>query len=627
MGRESLWAGKGIRRLSNGDWTVNNDLCKVTLAGFLAGAATAAIFSLPGLAAGQSWQAGQLVGSYDLQCGVWGIASAAGTERLDGNVIVVRFRDRQVRADEPCRRQWSQESGRDQLGNYLRFQVTHSGLPLLDELVWSLVVRQSDGQPWVFIKRWSWAPYGSVFNLDPTHPMAQEHYRQSLGGLMDAGCRYYKVDFIGSAGAPNAVFHDPLRARGNPMARYEMQQIRNAIGPNSWLRYCSAPANVYCGIVNIGGATADIGNPAGNWEWLAKYHQQLGSCWYKHRRFWHNEPDALIVGEGKENEARMRCAWLVMSGGVVALGDNLTKIAADRMEMISKCLPPYDVAARPLDLFEEIPSRTWDLTVKANGYEYHVVTLFNLQSNEQTLAIPLERIGLDKAHCAAWEFWTQSLVPAAGGAVRVVVPAHDCRIVAVHQETDHPQVLATDMHLTMGGVELPVTRWDGPGRELPESHDALPVPRGTSSCGFRPDGRLSAAPLRQAMAWPACRSSSPRATQPGASALLRPNDKRCADALFNGNRGAFSLDLVPVMPEPPALAPNANAAFATLTANPDTELAQLGIAIGTPFLCRARAAKTLKAPVLLPLRVKGSQEDETPCDCFQERLIHKGTPM
>jgi hypothetical protein len=80
------------------------------------------------------------------------------------------------------------------------------------------MIHKPDGSPWAFIERWSWAPYGRVFNLDPTHPLAQEHYLTSLQGLMDAGCRYYKVDFIGSAGVTQALFHNPQRARGNQIS-------------------------------------------------------------------------------------------------------------------------------------------------------------------------------------------------------------------------------------------------------------------------------------------------------------------------------------------------------------------------------------------------------------------------
>ncbi len=328
------------------------------------------------------------------------------------------------------------------------------------------VIHKADGGPWAFIEHWTWAPHGKVYNLDPTHPLAQAHLRRSLRGLMDAGCRYYKVDFIGSAGVTDGVFHDAGRARGNPMTRLEMQQIRDAIGPESWLRYCSSPSNVYCGIVNIGGATMDIGNAGGNWEHLRKYHQQLGSFWYKHRTFWHNEPDALIVGEGGENEARMRCAWLVMSGGVVALGDDLTKIAPERMALIPLCLPAYDVAARPLDLFEQIPSRVWDLHVAQAENDTHVLALFNLDEEAREIAVPLERLGLAGVPCAGWEFWTRSAVPVGDAEVCVTVPARDCRIVAVRRLSDRPQVVGTDMHLAMGAVDLAAVKWDGRRRVL-----------------------------------------------------------------------------------------------------------------------------------------------------------------
>jgi alpha-galactosidase len=342
------------------------------------------------------------------------------------------------------------------------------------------LIHKQDGQPKTYCEKWTWPPHGKVFNLDPTHPAAQEHYCKSLKGLMDAGCRYYKVDFIGSSGATDGVFHDPKRPRGNPMIRYEMQQIREAVGPDSWLRYCSAPSNVYCGIVNIGGATADIGNAGGRWDWLQKYHQQLGSFWYKHRAFWHNEPDALIVGDRgeTENEARMRCAWLIMSGGVVALGDDLTKIAPNRMSMIPKCLPPYDVAARPLDLFERVPAQLWDLHVKTAWDDYHVVAFFNFEEKEQEIAVPMERLGLTGARLIAWEFWTESLVAAQGNEMRVAVPARNCRIVAIRRAADHPQVLATDMHLTMGAVELSDVKWEGASGTLSGAAHRAPGAKG-----------------------------------------------------------------------------------------------------------------------------------------------------
>lgn len=340
------------------------------------------------------------------------------------------------------------------------------------------LIRNTDGTPKVFIEKWHWAPHGRVFSLDPTHPAAQQHYRDSLQPLVDAGVHYYKVDFIGSAGNTDGVFHDPKRPRGYPMLRYEMQQIRDVVGADSWLRYCSAPSNAYCGIVNIGGATMDIGNASGNWDHLRGYHQQLSSCWYKHRTFWHNEPDALIVGEGEENEARLRCAWLVLSGGVVALGDDLTKIAPDRMALISKCLPSYDVVARPLDLFESIPVRTWALTVNKPWGTHFVLGLFNLSEEKVTIPLPLARLGLEGRPVAAWEFWTQSPVSPNGGELSVTVPANDSRVVAVQEVREHPQVIATDMHLTMGGVELSNVDWNPTERTLSGAAVRTPGERG-----------------------------------------------------------------------------------------------------------------------------------------------------
>ena len=364
------------------------------------------------------------------------------------------------------------------LGIWIAASAVSEFAPFYSEYPQALI-RNTDGTHRVFIEQWHWAPHGRVFSLDPTHPDAQQHYRNSIQSLVDAGIHYYKVDFIGSAGDTSALFHDQQRPRGYPMLRYEMQQIRDAVGAESWLRYCSSPTNVYCGIVNIGGATMDIGNAVGNWDHLRSYHQQLATCWYKHRTFWHNEPDALIVGEGDENEARMRCAWLTLSGGVVALGDDLTRISPERMAMIPKCLPSYDVAARPLDLFEQSPARIWDLTVSKPWDTYHVLGLFNLGQEKTSVAIPLSQLGLEEVPVLVWEFWTQSLVSPSSQGLTITVPPRDCRIVLVRQVQQHPQVVATDMHITMGGVDLSDVAWDSSKQVLSGVALRAPGEKGT----------------------------------------------------------------------------------------------------------------------------------------------------
>ncbi len=161
----------------------------------------------------------------------------------------------------------------------------------------------------------------------------------------------------------------------------------------------------------------------------------------------------------------------------MALGDDLTKIHPDRMAMIPKCLPPFDVAARPLDLFAHVPSQIWDLHVKRADDDYHAVALFNWDDKEREIAIPLDRLGL-AGDCQGWEFWTEKLLRPSAGAVRVPVPACDSRVVAIRRTSPHPQVLGTDMHLTMGAVDLSNIRWDATTGTLSGRAHRIPGAKG-----------------------------------------------------------------------------------------------------------------------------------------------------
>ena len=161
------------------------------------------------------------------------------------------------------------------------------------------LIRNADGAPSVFVEKWHWAPHGRVFSLDPTDPDARQHYRDSLQPLVDAGVRYYKVDFIGSSGSLSGVFRDPQRAGLSTLCRDAAD--RDVIGATHGFATGLAVKPVLWS-EHVRDAM-DIGNATGNWEHLRNYHMQLSSCWYKHAHSGTTVrcPDRW---EGAENEAR-----------------------------------------------------------------------------------------------------------------------------------------------------------------------------------------------------------------------------------------------------------------------------------------------------------------------------------
>ncbi len=46
------------------------------------------------------------------------------------------------------------------------------------------------------------------------------------------------------------------------------------------------------------------------------------------------------------------------------------------------------------------------------------------------------------------------------------LPPHDCQVISVRPDEGHPQLIGTDRHITMGGVEIANEVWDAAKKQL-----------------------------------------------------------------------------------------------------------------------------------------------------------------
>ena len=154
-----------------------------------------------------------------------------------------------------------------------------------------------------------------------------------------------------------------------------------------------------------------------------------------------------------------------LSGGPVLLGDNLTALPEERLNMYTLCLPPYGVSARPVDFFKHDFPRVWDMKVKTDWDSWDIVGVFNYGDEEAVVTVDFTDIRIDtEKEYLVWEFWNQEFLGIHKGRVKVTVDS--VKVLLIKELRSHPVVLSTSFHLSQGGVELSRVTWDSQEKKL-----------------------------------------------------------------------------------------------------------------------------------------------------------------
>jgi hypothetical protein len=102
--------------------------------------------------------------------------------------------------------------------------------------------------------------------------------------------------------------------------------------------------------------------------------------------------------------------------------DDLSLVPAARREMLSRALSLRGPAAAPLDLMErEVPRLLW-------REEDGLLAIVNWSDGPEEVEAPLPRVA-----AVARDFWTGEDVPLDGGRVRLRLPGHGSRLLALRQ--------------------------------------------------------------------------------------------------------------------------------------------------------------------------------------------------
>lgn len=289
-----------------------------------------------------------------------------------------------------------------------------------------------DGQGNVYLKNLG---YGSMAQLDITHPDVVRHLEEQFSRLRQAGFTYFKCDFTQLLlGASSFANHNVSHAG---MIRKLFETIRRSIGDDVYLLACGAPYESVIGVADAHRTTGDIHN---YWSHIRQNVRSMMARWWMQGSVGNTDPDFAIVrcsettddkalnrrqslspwkaganwGSGREmnlEEAKTLLLACLLTGGDIILGDALRKLNAAGTALLERVLEHRIQRGKVVNMFaydgDEMP------TVIAESGEKTVLALFNLSDDYRTQTVP-EPFRDDSGRWT--EFWsgTEETPPASG---------------------------------------------------------------------------------------------------------------------------------------------------------------------------------------------------------------------
>ncbi len=203
------------------------------------------------------------------------------------------------------------------------------------------------------------------------------------------------------------------------------------------------------------------------------------AAYWLHRRSWLSECFPWTAwSEGRSDEERKeldrsRVLFAALTGRGI-LHDGSVKSPAWAEELFRPAWPPFPIV--PIDFFrmQAVPA-VWDLKLPQGG---DLVGLFNLESlSSASLAIVPRELGLGTAPSGrflGFDVVEERFVGLVRSRLDVLLLPGRSRLVALHAEKEHPQVVAVSGHYLATAVQLDGVVWDPARSEL---RGALTFPR------------------------------------------------------------------------------------------------------------------------------------------------------
>jgi len=313
--------------------------------------------------------------------------------------------------------------------------------------------------------------------MDGSNPATlNELVRPVYDSLAREGWRYFKVDAL------RHLKYEGYDSWADYFARRDLdrvavyrgfvQAIRDAIGPRAFMLACWGLRPELAGIVDA----VRVGTDGFGYGGFAEYNSFNNVVW-------RNDPDHIQIAASDGYRATTLAS---LTGSVLMLTDKPEVYRTARVEAARRAAPvPFTVPEQVYDVDPSRSSRIGEADVSVSGSGPRPFDA------DQRLDVPLYLLDVDRPferwavlartggadgpiafadlglpgdpEYLVFEFWTKRLLGAFHGSFAPgrVDPRFEVQDFCIRERADHPQLVATNRHVTCGVPDLVDVRWSG----------------------------------------------------------------------------------------------------------------------------------------------------------------------
>ena len=378
-----------------------------------------------------------------------------------------------------------------------------TGNPALFEAHPDWFIRDASGQN---IRDWS-----GLFMFDPTHPEARKHIAEQLRVMAEEwGYEFFKLDGLsGRSDHYSEWFYSVPSVRATfsrkcaEPYRDMVKLIRRTLGTQRYLLQCAGDfrgAGVGLSEGARTGGDVFFSGEAGSWGSIQAAASVILEALFTNRYVWHTDPDILSVRPPLTvDQARAWATLFGVTGVFMASSDRLAKLPSKRLDILKRVLPAADVL--PMDLAPRLDrAAIWNLAIDKPFDKWNVAAVFNWEGERRVKErIRFAELGLKpRATYLIFDFWNQTFLGEHRGSLSLDVDPQACRVLAIHERRNDPQVVSTNRHITQGAVSIWELAWDGAEKTLSGGSDLVAgdpydlfihVPKGLQATHAESDAR------------------------------------------------------------------------------------------------------------------------------------------
>ncbi len=373
-----------------------------------------------------------------------------------------------IQIDDGWERSWGDweananfPSGMDGIANKIKDKGFIPGIWIAPFLVSDTAPVYMDNPEWLLKdENGKYLKYERYFILDTTNPQALDWLLSEIDKIINWGYRYLKLDFLFAGAYEARRFNNTTSTSAYRSAMKAI--LDKAREYNAYVLACGAPLIPTAGLahgIRIGGDIAFSAVPY-NFSFIKNEARNIANRFFLNYVF-ANDPDTALLRDVSIEEAKMNLTSVLMSGKIFALGDDLSSLPPEKVDLIQKIksFPIFNeiknsvsqnILMKPLDMFNNFsePSTSvatllvypetyyvpsiWSLKINETSV---VAGIFNWENEEKMLNFTVDRIGLEKGkRYSALELWSGNELSVITDSYKTTLSPHSAQLIYIFQE-------------------------------------------------------------------------------------------------------------------------------------------------------------------------------------------------